>query len=138
MPRYLEPGLQMVAGGNIPPSRIVKLSTAADNTVLVSAGATTVNIGVSQQGSRRPPGTGDDDGYAAIAGENIGIYGPGSGVALVEIGGTVTRGDALTSDSNGRAITTTTEGDVIVGWSVQSGVIYDLIDFIVQPCYLAT
>lgn len=134
---FSPPGFQFVAGGNITPSRIVKISTAADNTVLISASATSPNIGIAQQGTRRAPGTGDDDGYAAIAGENIQVF-SGSCMAPVEIGGTVTRGDALTSDSAGRAIATTTEGDVIIGWATESGVVYDLIQVFCHPCYYAS
>lgn len=134
---YAPPGLQMIAGGNIPPSRIVKISTAADSTVLVSASATSPNFGVSQIGTRRAPGTGDDDGYAAIAGENIGVYSAAC-VCPVEAGGTITSGAALTADSNGRAITTTTEGDFIIGWALESGTTYDLVKVLVQPCYYAS
>ena len=133
---YAQPNLQLKAGGNIPPSHIVKLSTAADNTVLVSAAATSVNIGVAQGGTRRAPGTGDDDGYAAIAGENVAVFGPGSGQALVDLGGTVTRGDAVTSDGNGRGVSTTTDGDIIIGWAMQSGVSRDLVTVLINPGYL--
>ena len=135
---FMQPNLQLTSGGNINPSRIVKVSTAADNTVLISAAATSPNIGVSQMGSRRAPGTGDDDGYAAIAGENIGVYGPGSGLSPVELGGTVTRGDFLTADSAGRAIATTTEGDVGIGWALQSGVVYDIGQYLSNPCFYAS
>jgi hypothetical protein len=134
----MEPNLQVTSGGNINPSRIVKISTAADNTVLISASATSPNIGVAQQGTRRAPGTGDDDGYAAIATENIGIYSAGSGSAPVEVGGTVTRGDFLTSDSAGKAIATTTEGDVGIGWGLQSGVAADILNFLCQPCFYSS
>mgnify|MGYP003348383907 CR=1 FL=1 len=41
--RYMEPNLQVQAGGNIRPIRIVKISTAADNTVLESASNTSVS-----------------------------------------------------------------------------------------------
>lgn len=135
---YQDPNLQVTAGGNIRPSRVVKISTVADNQVLESAGATTPNIGIAQMGTRRAPGTGDDDGYAAISGENVGVYGPGAGASPGQLGGTVTRGDAVTSDSNGLLVTTTTEGDCIVGWALQSGVTADLISILVQPCYMAT
>jgi len=129
--------MQVQAGGNVPPSRIVKLSTTADNTVLVSASATSPNIGVSQKGTRRAPGTGDDDGYAAIAGENLQVYGP-SCVAPVEYGGTVAAGDALTSDSAGRAIATTTEGDSCIGWALQAGTVNIIGSVIVHPFYFAS
>lgn len=130
MAYYMEPNLQVVAGGNIRPSRIVKISTAADNTVLEGTSATTRNIGVAQQGTRNPPGLASDDGFAAIAGENIGVYGPGSGMVPVQLGGTVAAGDALTADSNGLAIATTTEGDQIIGFSFQAGVANDIVSLV--------
>lgn len=132
---YLEPNLQVVAGGNIHPSRVVKLSTAADNTVLESAASTSANIGIAQQGSRRAPGTGDDDGYCAIATENVGVYGPGSGQAPGQLGGTVTRADTVTSDGSGQIITTTSDADVIIGWAMESGVSGDIVTILVQPGY---
>jgi len=136
MAHSLQPNLQLKANGNITPSRIVKLVSGTDNGVTISAAATSVNIGVAQKGTRRAPGTGDDDGFAAIAGENVGVYSAGSGTAVVEAGGTVAVGDALTSDANGRAIATTTDGDFIIGWALQAGTANDLIDFLCQPCYL--
>lgn len=135
---YMSPNLQVTSGGNIRPSRVVKISTAADNTVLESASATSANIGLAQQGTRRAPGTGDDDGYAAIANENIGVFGPGSGLAPGALGGTVTRGDVVTSDANGLLVTTTTEGDCMIGWAFQSGVSGDVVEILVNPGYLAT
>lgn len=134
--RYMEPNLQVVAGGTIRPSRVVKLSTAADNTVLESAAATSVNIGVAQQGTRRAPGTGDDDGNAALVDEQLGVYSCGSGQAPIQLGGTVTRADAVTSDGSGLGVATTTDGDVIVGWAMQSGVTADIVCFLCQPGYL--
>lgn len=136
--RHMEPGLQLKATGNIPPNRIVKLVAGTDHGCTVSASATSPNIGTSQQGTRRAPGTGDDDGYAAIAGETIGVYGPGSGCPRVELGGTVAVGDWLTADSNGAAITTTTEGNSCIGWALEAGVAGDLIEYVSQPCTLAT
>ena len=136
--QYGAPSIQLTAGGNIRPFRIVKISTAADSTVLESASATSTNIGVAQEGTRRAPGTGDDDGFAAIAGENIEVLGPGSGTARVQLTGTSTRGDAITSDANGLGTTTTTEGDCIIGWALQSGVAADVVRVLMQPCYMAT
>ena len=138
MARYLEPNLTLKATGNITPSRIVKLVSGTDHGVAISASATSPNIGVAQQGTRRAPGTGDDDGYAAIAGENIGVYSAGSGVGLVELAGTSAVGDALTSDANGRAVTTTTEGDFIIGWALEAGTANDLAEYLVSPCYYAS
>lgn len=127
------PPLQMIAGGTITPASIVKISSAAPNTVLLAASnATSPNIGISQQGTRRAPGTGDDDGNAAIAGDNLMIFGPGS-VAMVQLAGTSTQGDVVTSDASGHAQTTTTTGDYCVGFLLESGVAGDLVQILVQP-----
>ena len=61
-----------------------------------------------------------------------------SGQAPVQLTGTSTRGDAITSDANGLGTTTTTEGDLIVGWALQSGVAGDLVAVLTQPCYYAS
>jgi hypothetical protein len=127
------PNLQCVAGGTIRPSRVVKISTAADNTVLESASATSANIGIAQESTRRAPGTGDDDSNAALVNENIMVYSVGSGLAPGRLGGTVTRGDVVTSDGSGLLITTTTDADVMVGWAFQSGVTGDIVAILVQP-----
>lgn len=48
------------------------------------------------------------------------------GYASVQYGGTVTRGDPLTSDAQGRAIVATTAGQRIVGFAVLAGVANDI------------
>lgn len=52
-----------------------------------------------------------------------------NGTFKVKAGGTVAIGDALTSDANGKAITTVTSGDQIVGYAVQAGVLNDVIEY---------
>lgn len=60
---------------------------------------------------------------------------PGTG--LVKLGGTVSYGSKLTSDSNGKAVATTTTGNVVIGIALQEGVDGDIIEyakvFFVQP-----
>ncbi len=132
---FSPPNLQVIAGGNIRPSRVVKISTAADDTVLESAAATSANIGIAQKGTRRAPGTGDDDGFAAVAGENLQVYGP-SCVAPGQLGGTVASGDKVTSDGSGLLITTTSAGDVALGWALEGGVTGDIVRILVHPFIL--
>ena len=48
----------------------------------------------------------------------------------VRLGGTVARGDALTSDANGKAVVTTTAGHRIIGFADASGVVDDVIPFL--------
>jgi len=50
-----------------------------------------------------------------------------SGAGKVVLGGTVTMGDPLTSDSNGRAVNTTTDKDRIIGYADEDGVNLDTI-----------
>ncbi len=85
---------------------------AADGTGVLATGAAAYIRGVSS------------DIDTAI-GERISVQMSGN-VADVEYGGTVARGDALTSDATGRAITTTTAGNFIVGFAEVSGVVGDI------------
>ena len=130
---YGVPPLQLQAGGTIYPCRIVVLSTVTDNTVIQATGNTAAspNIGVSAPSTRRAPGTGDDDGSAAHANENILVFGPGS-LAQLELSGTSTRGDCLTSDSNGRGTTTTTATQTITAFCLQSGGANDIVQVLVN------
>lgn len=133
---YGAPGFQAVAGGNIAPSRIVKVSTAADNTWLQSTSNTDANEGVSAIGTRRAPGTGDDDGFDAIAPEGIMVFGVGS-ICTVEAGAAFTAGALLTADTNGRAIATTTTGDSVIGRALQAASqLGDLPLIVVRPFVL--
>lgn len=89
------------AGGNISPSRFVSASGSFH--VGQATGATNAPIGVSQAGVRRAPGTGLDDGYAAISGEGLRVFGVGE-TCLIDTGDVVTAGQYLKSDANGRAV----------------------------------
>lgn len=91
-----------VANGNIPPSRIVKIDATADNRVIL-AGVGDLGIGVSQQGTRRAPYSTLNDGFCAIAGEELRVFQTGE-IAPVEAGAAITRGVRVGSDATGRAI----------------------------------
>lgn len=99
----------MQATGNIAPSRFVKQATATDNRV-TQCGAGDKIFGVSQAGTRRTPYSSLDDGYCAIANENLQVYGIGE-LCLLEIGGTVSPGDRLKADADGKGVATTTNLD---------------------------
>ena len=92
-----------VANGNITPSRFVKIDTSADNRVITS-GVGDLPIGVSQQGTRRAPYSTLNDGFCAIAGEELRVFQTGE-IAPVEAGAAITRGSRVGSDATGRAIT---------------------------------
>lgn len=114
-----------IANGNIAPSRLVKLDSSADGKVL-QCGAGDKCVGVSQEGTRYAPYTPLDDGYAAIAGEEIEVYLTGSECYL-EAGGTVAPGDRLKADSSGRGVATTTNLDEYNVMCLQAGVLGTLV-----------
>lgn len=121
----------MKANGNIAPSRFVIQDTSYDYRV-TQAGAGGKVFGISQQGTRRTPYSSLDDGYAAISGEDISVYGDNE-VCLLELGGTVTRGDRLKADSDGKGVTTTTNLDEWGAVAMVSGVSGQLIQVRCQP-----
>jgi hypothetical protein len=51
----------------------------------------------------------------------------------VKLGGTVTPGDWLTSDANGKAIATTTAGNAVIGQAEHGGVLDDEITYFRAP-----
>jgi len=125
----------MKSGGNIAPSRFVKLSTAADNTAL-QCGAGEMPVGVSQRGTRNAPYSSLDDGYAAIAGENLQVHGLGD-LAVVECGGTVTAGTSVKADTDGKAVNASA-GDKCGGFAHQSGSSGLLVLVLIHPHELET
>jgi hypothetical protein len=124
--------ISFVAGGNIAPSRFVVIDTSADRQVTQAAGTTAGIIGVSQMGTRRTPYSTLDDGYAAVATEEIQVFCTGS-EPLLELGGTVAAGDSLTSDGSGKGITTTTDKNNYGAIALEAGVSGGLCRVRVQP-----
>lgn len=115
--------LSLVSTGNVVGCRFVKLATSADGAG-TAAGANERTIGISGEGTRNAPGTAADDGYLAIAGETIPAFGAGK-KCLLELGGTVVRGDYVKSGAAGVGITSATTGATMqnVGAiALQSGV----------------
>lgn len=102
------------AGGAIAKYRIVKFS--ADGSVVQGAAATDALIGVVDI-----PG-------AAVSGNRVDVV--RDDLTLVEYGDTVTRGDLLTSDANGKAVTAAPAAGVnnrIIGIAEVSGVAGDIV-----------
>lgn len=58
------------------------------------------------------------------------------GVSLVKAGGAITRGDTLTSDDSGKAISTTTAKNYLVGIALASGVEGDVIPVLLSQTVL--
>ena len=109
------------AGAAINPYRIVQHG-AADGAVIQGAGVTSTLIGV----------TGEIG--ADAAGDRVDVH--LSGQPDVEYGGTVTRGDPLTSDSVGRAVTAAPAAGVnnrIIGFATVSAVLGDIAPMDLAP-----
>lgn len=109
----------LIAGAAIAAYRVVKFDST-DTTVIQAAAALDLSIGVSDLG-----------GDAAEPTDVI-----IEGIAVVEYGGTVTRGQRLTSDSVGRAISAapaTGANAQIIGIAMVSGVSGDLGSVRISP-----
>ena len=89
------------AGGDISPSRFVKLSTTADNTV-IQAVADDEAIGVSHQGSLDAPIPGVTP-LAARENQPCQVFGADE-PCEIEAGGAIASGDKLKPDADGKAV----------------------------------
>ena len=98
-------------GGAIRKYRIVKWSTAADNTIL-ETDAEEVSCGISIDA-------------AGTSGDVIKIQ--RDGIAKVEAGGSMTRGDWFNSDADGKAVTESTTNKWASGKVLQSADNGDII-----------
>lgn len=114
------PGLTktFIADVAIGARRIVKFGSSDSNITLCGAAPATAGmLGVSDR-------AGD-----AVAGDRVDVI--MDDIAEVVLGGTVTRGDPLTSDASGAAVTANPAAGVnvyIVGMAMMSGVAGDIID----------
>lgn len=92
------------AAGNISPRRFVVAS--GEYGVIQATGASTVYVGISQEGTRIAPNIGySNDTLAAIATEQVGVYQPPNTEVIVDTGSaSITAGSLLMSDANGRAV----------------------------------
>ncbi len=109
------------AGAAIAPHRFVKPG-AADGAVIQAAAVGDAVMGVS------------DELGADAAGDRVDIH--TVGVAEIELGGTVTRGDWLTSDADGKGVAAAPAVGVnnsVGGRARVSGVIGDIIDVRLAP-----
>jgi hypothetical protein len=109
------------AGAAITKNRIVKHG-AADGAAIQAAAATDAMFGVSYQLDTASGATAD------IVVE---------GMAKIEYGGTVTRGDPLTSDADGKAVAATVDGSRTIGFAQVSGVSGDFGLTSVEPGFFA-
>lgn len=105
------------AAGAISKFRIVKHGAADGVAALAVAGAD-ASFGVTDSLGAQ----GANDPVDVIRG----------GIASVTYGGTVTRGDPLTADSEGRAVKAVT-GNRIIGFAEESGVANDIGSVFISP-----
>jgi len=108
------------AEAGLNPYTIVKFG-ANDFGVVTAAAATDKLIGVTRE-------------FGSASGEPVDVI--HDGITYVKLGGTVARGDFLTSDASGQAVTAAPGVGVnnrIIGYARQSGVIGDVIDVVIEP-----
>ena len=109
------------AGGAIGPNLIVKWG-AADFTVVAATAATDRSIGVTRAG------------VTVASGETVDVVVKGE--YEIKAGGSITRGDPITSDSAGKAVTAapaTAANNPIIGYAKQSASSADLVLVDVNP-----
>jgi hypothetical protein len=92
-----------VANGNIAPSRFV----GQDSTGKVVAVTSGISFGISQEGTRNTPYSSLDDGYVAIAGENVRVY-EETEECFLEMSATCNNGAFLAPTTGGKGVATTT------------------------------
>lgn len=100
--------------------RIIKFG-ATDLSAAQSTGPTDLNIGTS-------------DSLDKATGEMVDCQ--VGDVGEVRLGAAVTRGQALTADANGKAVSTTTVGHRCIGYAEMSGNADDVITYIRSPFVL--
>lgn len=108
------------AGGDINPKRFVVIDATDTNTVVEASGVTAVLVGISTDATKASPSDGAST-LAAEDGDHIETRMDGE-VALLNLGtGGATAGDKLTSDSDGKGITSSTDEDYWGALALESG-----------------
>lgn len=103
--------ISLIAGGDIRPARIVKISTAADFTVL-EADANERAYGIAIDAAQAAPIPGAS-AVAAGDGQSVMVYGPGDECTL-EIGtGGIVRGGMIKSDADGKGVAAAATGTTV-------------------------
>lgn len=92
---------------------LVGMDSAADNSIVLANAQTIQPIGVLLNA----PVAGDTAEVALLA-----------PTTFIIAGGTITKNDKVTADSNGKAITTTTAADLVIGVALEAGVAGDRIE----------
>jgi hypothetical protein len=116
------------AGGNISPARFVKRSSSSGESVITQCSASSDQPwGISQRSTRRMALSGWDDGYAAVSGDDINVFGPGDDECMLELSGTVATGGNIESDANGCGQAATGDKDKVGAIALEDGVSGQLI-----------
>lgn len=113
--------LPFFAGGTIAPNLLVKIG-AADQTVIAAAAATDKILGVSVMN------------ITALSGDRVDVV--VNGEYEVKLGGTVARGDFITSDASGLGVAAAPAAGTnngVVGMALEAGVAGDLIAVQLSP-----
>lgn len=94
-----------------------KVDASNDQSVVIASAATDNIVGVLQTKPK--------------AGKAANVQWLGSSKVIA--GGTITRGDKVTSDSSGHAITTTSAGNTVAGIALSSAVSGDIVEIFLTP-----
>lgn len=124
--------IQYVAGGNIYPCRFISQSATAPFTA-IQATAGDPTVGISMEGTSVVPIDGMTNAssvFAATLGLGVPYWGEHD-ECLLELGGTVTQGDLLKSDANGKGVVGTPGTDKCGARALQSGVAGEKIRVVV-------
>ena len=103
---------QYVAGGNIYPCRFITQSAEAPFTVTQATAAATIIVGIAAEGTTVVPIDGYTDAtsvYAATPGLPVPYWGEHD-ECLLEVAETVSPGDLLSPDADGKGVVSSTAG----------------------------
>lgn len=111
------PFITRVAGADLSDLANHIVVQQSDRTVVAASAATQNFLGVLH--------------YTQKAGGEVSIFARNAGGTFkVVAGGTIALGDALTSDSTGRAITTATSGNEVIGYAQEAAVAGQVIEYL--------
>jgi hypothetical protein len=105
------------------------VAAAVGGRLLVAIGAADGQVALATDATK--PFAGVTEGIGSR--DNLRVDVVKTGIAAVVLGGTVTRGAALTANASGQAVATTTAGANIIGFAEQAGVAGDVIDVFIAP-----
>lgn len=112
--------ISYVSEGSIAPCRFVKAGSADES--MLQCGAGEKPIGIITDGQFRTPGlVGSDSAIAVESGYTARVFVPGED-CLLELGtGGATYGAWLKSDTDGKGVATTSDGDEVGAQALQAG-----------------